>query len=170
MILIDVHTLRPSINFFLTLWQICSYRQNTQVAVFILLYLYNITIASLVKYSYKTLINSNIEHQYKHIVNRAQGPGLLSKIRRGFPEHLFLHLNISCQFCHKEIVDSFPIIIWWGFWFQELVSQAGINNGTQQNTVRCNFVSLPKIPASGTKVLILFDSSRSVTLFCSGGA
>ena len=144
MILIDVHTLRPSYNFFLTLWQICSYRQNTQVAVFILLYLYNITIASLVKYSYKTLINSNIEHQYKHIVNRAQGPGLLSKIRRGLPEHLFLHLNISCQFCHKEIVDSFPIIVqqwqtiqywgtkisdslkdkiykWWYWYFEQIV-------------------------------------------------
>ena len=37
---------------------------------------------------------------------------------------------------------------------QKQESQAGISNCIPQNTVGCNYLSLPKIPASGVKVLI----------------
>ena len=42
----------------------------------------------------------------------------------------------------------------WGLWCQKQVSQAGISNCIPQNTVGCNYLSLPVIPASGTYVLI----------------
>ena len=42
----------------------------------------------------------------------------------------------------------------WGLWRQKQVSQAGISNCIPQSTVGCNYLSLPEIPASGTKVLI----------------
>ena len=42
----------------------------------------------------------------------------------------------------------------WGHWCQKQVSQAGISNCIPQSTVGCNYLSLPEIPASGTKVLI----------------
>ena len=41
----------------------------------------------------------------------------------------------------------------WGFCLQKQVSQAGISNCIPQNTVGCNYLSLPKIPVSGDKVL-----------------
>ena len=42
----------------------------------------------------------------------------------------------------------------WGLQCQKQVSQAGISNYIPQFTVGCNYVSLPEIPASATKVLI----------------
>ena len=39
---------------------------------------------------------------------------------------------------------------WW-LWHQKQVSQAGISNCIPQYTVGCNYLSLPEIPASGTK-------------------
>ena len=39
------------------------------------------------------------------------------------------------------------------YWIRALVSQAGISNCIPQNTVGYNYLSLPKIPVSGTKVL-----------------
>ena len=38
-------------------------------------------------------------------------------------------------------------------WHQKQISQVGINNCIPQNTVGCNYLSLPEIPAPGTKVL-----------------
>ena len=42
----------------------------------------------------------------------------------------------------------------WGLCCQKQVSQARISKYTRQFTVRCNYLSLPEIPASGNKVLI----------------
>ena len=42
----------------------------------------------------------------------------------------------------------------WRLWCQKQVSQAGISNCIPHNTVGCNYLSLPEIPASGTEVLI----------------
>ena len=38
-------------------------------------------------------------------------------------------------------------------WCQKQISQAGISNCIPQNTVGCNYLSLPEIPASGPKVI-----------------
>ena len=43
----------------------------------------------------------------------------------------------------------------WGLCCQKQVSQAGISNYIPQFTVKCNYLSLPEIPASGNKVFIL---------------
>ena len=43
----------------------------------------------------------------------------------------------------------------WGCWRQKQVSQAGISNCIQQNTVGCNYLFLPEIPVSGIKVYYL---------------
>ena len=48
----------------------------------------------------------------------------------------------------------------WGLWCQEQVSQAGISNYIPRFTVGCNHLSLPEIPASGTKVLT-YDGNLS---------
>ena len=39
-------------------------------------------------------------------------------------------------------------------WCQKQVFQAGISNYIPQFTAGCDYLSLPKIPASGTNVLI----------------
>ena len=39
-------------------------------------------------------------------------------------------------------------------WCQKLASQAGISNYIPQFTVGCNYLSLPEIPASGTKIIL----------------
>ena len=44
-------------------------------------------------------------------------------------------------------------------WCQKQVSQAGISNCIPQYSVGCNYLSLPKIPASGTKVLNYLDNN-----------
>ena len=41
----------------------------------------------------------------------------------------------------------------WGHWHQKQVSQAWISNFIPQNIVVCNYLSLPKIPASGANVV-----------------
>ena len=41
----------------------------------------------------------------------------------------------------------------WGLWCQKQVSRAGIRNCIPQYSVGCNYLSLPEMPASGTKVL-----------------
>ena len=40
----------------------------------------------------------------------------------------------------------------WGLWCLKQISQAWINNCIPQNTVRCNYLPLPEVPASGTQV------------------
>ena len=42
----------------------------------------------------------------------------------------------------------------WGLWCQKQVSHAGISNCLSQYCMGCNYLSLPEIPASGTKVFI----------------
>ena len=44
----------------------------------------------------------------------------------------------------------------WGLWYQKQVSWAGISQSISQDSVRCNYLSMPEIPVSGTKVLIWF--------------
>ena len=51
----------------------------------------------------------------------------------------------------------------WRLWYQKQVSQAGISNCIPQNTVGCNYVSLPEIPASGTKSLISSVMTKAPT-------
>ena len=48
--------------------------------------------------------------------------------------------------------ELYPCI--WGLWSQKAVSQARISNCIPQYSVVCNYLSLPRILASGTKVLI----------------
>ena len=59
----------------------------------------------------------------------------------------------------------------WRLWCQKQVSQAGISNCIPQDTVGCNYLSMPQIPASGTKVhnglLPLFHSVHSMFIQCS---
>ena len=43
----------------------------------------------------------------------------------------------------------------WGHCCHKQVSQAGISNYIPQFTVGCNYLSLPEIPASGNKVLLI---------------
>ena len=45
----------------------------------------------------------------------------------------------------------------WGRWCQKHASQTGVNNCIPQNTVWCNYLSLPEILASGAKVHISED-------------
>ena len=54
----------------------------------------------------------------------------------------------------------------WGLWHQKQVSQAGISNCIQQYSVGCNYLSLPEIPASGDRVLILITSHKACTWLC----
>ena len=56
---------------------------------------------------------------------------------------------------NDEHTNAFSLIIW-GLCCQKQVSQAGISNYTSQFTVRCNYLSLPGIPASGHKVHISY--------------
>ena len=62
------------------------------------------------------------------------------------------HNDIVCPLSSKLLLHSSAII--WGLWCQKQVSQVGISNCIPQNTVGCNYLPLPQIPASGTKVLI----------------
>ena len=43
-------------------------------------------------------------------------------------------------------------------WCQKQVTQAGTNNCIPQNTMGCDYLSLPEIPASSTKVLHWYPS------------
>ena len=52
-----------------------------------------------------------------------------------------------------QIIYSYSVYNW-GFWHQKQVSHAGITNCIPQYSVRCNYLSLPEIPASATKVLL----------------
>ena len=54
--------------------------------------------------------------------------------------------------CLSMWMSPSPVI--WGHWCEKQVSQAGLSNCIPQNTVGCNYLSLPEIPASGTQVLI----------------
>ena len=45
----------------------------------------------------------------------------------------------------------------WGLWCQRQLSQAWISNCIPQYSVGCNYLSMPEITASGTKVLISRD-------------
>ena len=53
------------------------------------------------------------------------------------------------------LINPFSLgCIIWGLCCQKQVSQAAISNYIPQLTVRCNYLSLPEIPASGNEVLI----------------
>ena len=62
-------------------------------------------------------------------------------------------LDENLKFCGCQLLCILWIIIW-GLWCQKQVFQVGISNYIPQFTVGCNYLSLPEIPASGTKVLI----------------
>ena len=58
--------------------------------------------------------------------------------------------------CHNELNDdgfNKPTLVWRLSW-QKQVSQAGISNCIPQHSVRCNYLSIPEIPASGGRALI----------------
>ena len=69
---------------------------------------------------------------------------LLPTVLTNCPLHKFWH-------GHYGISTNQDI---WRLRRQKQVSQAGISNYIPQFTVGCNYLSLPEIPASGTKVLI----------------
>ena len=52
------------------------------------------------------------------------------------------------------------LMIIWGLWCQKQLSQAGMNNRIPRYSVGCNYVPLPEIPVSGTKVLIWYMGSN----------
>ena len=58
--------------------------------------------------------------------------------------------GISKWLCCQKQVSQAGISNW--LCCQKQVSQAGISNCIPQNTVGCNYLSLPEIPASGNKV------------------
>ena len=53
----------------------------------------------------------------------------------------------------RNIIAYWLFYISWGLWCQKQISQAGIGNCIPQYCVGCNYLSIPEIPASGTKVL-----------------
>ena len=63
------------------------------------------------------------------------------------------HAEIPPESCVTE--SSERCIHIWGLWRQKQVSQAWISNCIPQNTVGCNYLSIPDILASGAKALIL---------------
>ena len=63
----------------------------------------------------------------------------------------------SMSWCHhtkSEFQSHYLFMDIWGIWWQKQVSQAGISNRIPQNTVGCNYLSMPEVPAFDTKVLI----------------
>ena len=56
-------------------------------------------------------------------------------------------------YCENGHLDFDPSLIW-GLWRQKQVSQSWTSNCIPQTIVGCNYLSLPEIPASGTKALI----------------
>ena len=64
-----------------------------------------------------------------------------------------LRYSISHKKCTFFLCFVLSWLHKWGLWCQKQVSQAGISNYILQFTARCNYLSLPEVPASGTKVL-----------------
>ena len=60
------------------------------------------------------------------------------------------------------IATSFPSTKTWGVWCQKQVSQTVISNFIPQYSVDWNYVSMPEIPASGTKVLAFSRRSKLI--------
>ena len=60
------------------------------------------------------------------------------------------------------IATSFPSTETWGDWCQKQVSQTVISNFIPQYSVDWNYVSMPEIPASGTKVLAFSRRSKLI--------
>ena len=60
----------------------------------------------------------------------------------------------KCSATKKSADISMHDVKIWGLWCQKQPSQAGINNCISQYSVGYNYISLPEIPASGTKFLI----------------
>ena len=61
------------------------------------------------------------------------------------------------SWCISAVTHVSVSMLWkleWQLWYQKLACQAGISNYIPQFTVGCNYLSLPEIFASGTKVLI----------------
>ena len=56
-------------------------------------------------------------------------------------------------------------VIWW-LWHQKQVSQAGISNHIPQNIVGCNYLCLPEVSTSSTKVLISFGGHFTLPCGC----
>ena len=54
---------------------------------------------------------------------------------------------------HHKMEQNVNRVHNWGLWCPTQVSQAGISKCTPQYSVRCNYLSLPEIPAFGTNVL-----------------
>ena len=63
-----------------------------------------------------------------------------------------IYLYITCD--ARIWIDICLYMTVWGLWCQKPIFQAGISNCIPQYSVECNYLSLPEIPASGTKVLI----------------
>ena len=72
------------------------------------------------------------------------------------------YIQDSHTYCNPRCVElqwSFHVLLVcvtyednWGLCCLKQVSQTGISNFIPQNTVGCNYLSLPEIPASGNKV------------------
>ena len=72
-------------------------------------------------------------------------------------------LTYQLQQIPMMMMMTFSEVFWqniWGLCRQKQVSQAWISNCISQNTVGCNYLSLPEIPASGIKVLIWYNQSN----------
>ena len=62
------------------------------------------------------------------------------------PQQSFIMTSpfVACYYLQQS--NGIYIYIWW-CWWQEQVSKAGISNCIPQNTVVCNYLSLPEIPS-----------------------
>ena len=79
---------------------------------------------------------------------------------QGISNHDIDQVNIRSQ--DIKVMQTICIILGtsllryviWGLWCQKEVSWAYISNYTPQYSVGCNYLCMPKIPASGAKVLM----------------
>ena len=99
------------------------------------------------------------DHQIRPIIFSV----LLTAPTKKYTFHSHTFLNIPIQFAvhvswgvhnseHANWWTMFnQLTLIWGFWHRKQVSQAGISNCIAQNTVGCNYLSLPEILPSGPK-------------------
>ena len=78
-------------------------------------------------------------------INRRVNIREAGDLRRHHAHYDVIVMWFGCALFHMVI---------WGLWCPRPISQARTSNCIPRNTVGCNYLSLPEIPASDTKVLI----------------
>ena len=96
---------------------------------------------------YQTLQNGSAGWLWtnKSFVKCGPSPqGHMIQCQPGFPVY-HDEWHMALRSCHRFDSWSLLVMYMWGPWCQKQVSQAGISNCIPQNTVGCNYLSLPKV-------------------------